>query len=113
MFPEEVKASISKDHLYTSKLFGLVDFSVSELRKINLIALFISSLILGSGFYKFILKERFIEKSSWLFPTTFVSTIIISQLPSLWIERVPAYNNLTSFITLSIVGLLFFWMCCK
>ena len=113
MFPEEVKASISKDHLYTSKLFELVDFNISELRKINLVGLLISSLILGSACYKYFVKERFIEKSSWLFPSTFISTIIISQLPSLWIERVPAYNNLTSFISLSIVGLFFFWMCCK
>ena len=36
-----------------------------------------------------------------------ISSAIIIQLPSLWIERVPAYNNATSYISLTTIGIFF------
>ena len=109
-FPEEVKATLSRDHLYSSLIFKLVNYKLGYLRFVNLLFLTTSSAILGYGFWRF--YKKYLQSDAQL-PYILVSiicSIILCQLPSLWIERVPAYNNWAAFLSLTSIGFLFIWI---
>lgn len=108
-FPLEVKATISRDHLYSSILFKFINFDVSELRKVNLLLLILSSYILTIGLHAYVKKYFDTVIIGKVNLTCYLCFILICQLPSLWIERVPSYNNLTSFIALCTFGLILKW----
>lgn len=108
-FPQEVKATISRDHLYSSILFEFLGYDVSKLRKANLLLLIFSSYILASGLHAFVVKEFKKVLAGNISKVCFFSFILICQLPSLWIERIPAYNNIASFISLCSFGFLLRW----
>jgi len=109
-FPEEVKATLSRDHLYSSIIFKLFDYNLGFLRFVNLLFLISSSIILGYGFWVFYKKNFLQFAQSPNFLITVTCSIIICQLPSLWIERVPAYNNWAAFLSLTSIGFLFIWI---
>lgn len=107
LFPDEVSATIIRDHLYSSLLFRLLDNKISLLRLSNIFFLVTSCGIFCYGFasYFFNISLR-TYKGFNLYLILFSSAIII-QIPSLWIERVPAYNNISSFISLMSFGIFF------
>ena len=109
-FPEEVKATLSRDHLYSSVIFKLIDFNLGYLRFVNLLFLITSSVILGYGFWVYYKKNFLQFAQSPNFLITIICSIILCQLPSLWIERVPAYNNWAAFLSLTSIGFLFIWI---
>lgn len=107
LFPEEVKATLSRDHLYSSFLFKLINYDLTKLRSINIFILLFSNGIFCYGVMKYFIRDKLENnKMLYLFIILF-STSIISQMPSLWIERVPAYNNLTCSIILATLGIVF------
>ena len=108
-FPQEVKATISRDHLYSSMLFEFLEFDVSKLRKANLLLLIFSSYILASGLNAYVKKNFHTVHNGKMDIASYLCFILICQLPSLWIERVPSYNNTTSFIALCTFGLILKW----
>ena len=88
-FPQEVEATISRDHLYSSILFEFLGFDVSKLRKANLLLLIFSAYILAGGLHAFFVKEFKKVLATNISKVCFFSFILICQLPSLWIERIP------------------------
>ena len=109
-FPEEVKATLSRDHLYSSLIFKLVNYKLGYLRFVNLLFLTTSSAILGYGFWRFYKKYLPSDAQLPYILVSIICSIILCQLPSLWIERVPAYNNWAAFLSLTSIGFLFIWI---
>ena len=109
-FPEEVKATLSRDHLYSSLIFKLVNYNLGYLRLVNLIFVTSSSAILGYGFWQFYKKHSPSTAQAPSLLVSIICSIILCQLPSLWIERVPAYNNWAAFLSLTSIGFLFIWI---
>ena len=105
-FPQQVKATLIRDHLYTGVIFNLINYNVGTLRLINITLLIMSSLVLGYGVKYYINRVLLHDISVEIDINILVCAIILFQIPSLWIERVPAYNNLASFANLAIIGLL-------
>lgn len=104
-FPDAVSASVLRDHLYSSILFKVVDYDIPSLRAITLLFLVLSAFILSRGLYSWFEFEKYSKlKQSWVLQSFFFSSILLWQIPTTWIERVPAYNNLSSFLILTSVG---------
>lgn len=99
-FPYEVKASITRDHLYSSFPFSILNYSIVKLRIFNILLLVFSAFILSLGLNNF-LKQNFIR---FISVKLLLCAILIFQLPSLWIERLPGYNNLSSFTAFILIG---------
>lgn len=104
-YPQQVKATLIRDHLYTGIIFKLINYNVGTLRLINITLLIISSTVLGYGIKYYINRVLLKDISVEIDIKILVCAIILFQIPSLWIERVPAYNNLASFANLGIIGL--------
>jgi hypothetical protein len=106
MFPEAVTASVLRDHLYSSILFKWVDYDIQSLRALNLLFLVCSSFILSRGLYSWCTQNKFVlSPSPWVLQAVLFASTLLWQLPTSYLERVPAYNNLSSFLILSCIGL--------
>lgn len=89
-------------------IFRFIDYNLGILRLINIIFITLSSLVLGYGVKNYIDKVLIKNSSENINFFAIFCAIILFQIPSLWIERVPAYNNIASFCNLSITGFLLF-----
>jgi hypothetical protein len=107
LFPEEVSATIIRDHLYSSYLFRSMNNKISLLRISNIFFLVTSCAIFCYGFGSYFLNLSLNFFKGFKLYSILVLTAIIIQFPSLWIERVPAYNNISSFISLLTFGIFF------
>jgi hypothetical protein len=106
MFPEAVTASVLRDHLYSSILFKWVDYDIQSLRALNLLFLVCSSFILSRGLYSWCTQNKFsLSPSPWVLKSVLFASTLLWQLPTSYMERLPAYNNLSSFLILSCIGL--------
>lgn len=104
-FPDAVSASVLRDHLYSSILFKVVDYDIKSLRAINLLFLVLSAFILSRGLYSWFKFKNYSKlQPSWVLQSILFSSMLLWQIPTTWIERVPAYNNLSSFLILTSVG---------
>lgn len=104
-YPDEVKASVLKDHLYSGILFKALNYDLPKFRLFNIGIMILSSLILSIGCIKLIeIKSHNIENKKFFFIVIY-STIIIFQMPSIWCERSLAYNQLSSNLSQICLGL--------
>ena len=78
LFPEEVKATLSRDHLYSSLLFEFINYDLSILRSINIFFLLISNGIFIYGVLKCFFKEKKGNKKKFYLFIILLSTAIIS-----------------------------------
>ena len=86
--------------MYTSLPFKLFGYSLIKLRFFNILLLLLSAFILSKGLNNILIKQNLSVQISYvLFPS-----VVIFQLPSLWIERVPGYNNLSSYAAIIFIG---------
>ena len=106
MHPQDVKASVLKDHLYTGEIFKLLDYNLVKLRICNILLLVGSSCFLALGLFKYLNSFSIIKNNDLLFFLSLTASIIIWQTPSLWAERSLAYNSISSFCSMSCAGLL-------
>lgn len=105
-FPEAVTASVLRDHLYSSILFKWIGYDLKTLRAVNLLFLACSAFIFSRGIYTWCTHNKFnISASPWVSQSILFASIVLWQLPTSFIERVPAYNNWSSFLILSCIGL--------
>lgn len=105
-FPQEVKATLQRDHLYTGMIFQLLNYDPGSLRFVNLTLLISCCSVLGYGTHKYIKNVIFPDSTVSTKPLIIICSIILFQMPSLWIERMPAYNSIASFCNLTIIGFL-------
>jgi len=113
MHPQDVKASVLKDHLYTGEIFKLLDYNLVKLRICNILLLVGSSCFLALGLFKYLNSFSIIKNNDLLFFLSLTASIIIWQTPSLWAERSLAYNSISSFCSMSCAGLLLYRITCQ
>lgn len=104
-FPEFVTASLVKDHLYFSKIFYLMEYNIKNFRILNILTLVLLCFVTSYSFTKYIENtEIVINKHFWLLLSC---VLILCNIQSFWLERIPAYNSAITYLSMSLFSLFF------